>query len=50
MGEEHVKEASWVVHNVIGSAAYLAGVDYDIKKFKQENDAAVEYIKKSAQG
>ena len=49
MGDEHVKEASFVVHNVTGATAYLYAVHYDKETFMQELNAALEYIKKSAQ-
>ena len=49
MGDEHVKEASWVVQSVTGASSYLYGVNYDPEKFRQELDAAVAHIKKSAQ-
>ena len=48
MGDEHVKEASWVVHSVTGASAYLYAVGYDKETFEQEVNAAVEYIMKSA--
>jgi hypothetical protein len=48
MGDEQVKEASWVVQSVTGASAYLHGVGYDKQTIKQEIAAAVEHIKKSA--
>jgi hypothetical protein len=47
MGDEHVKEASWVVHNTTGFSSYLYGVGYSIETFSQEVAAIVEHIKKS---
>jgi alkylhydroperoxidase/carboxymuconolactone decarboxylase family protein YurZ len=49
MGDEHIKEASWVVQSVTGASAYLYGVDYSNEKFREELRAMVEYIKRSAQ-
>ncbi len=49
MNDEQVKEASWVVQVVTGLSAYLYGIGYDVEKWQQEVDAAVEHIKKSAQ-
>jgi hypothetical protein len=34
MGDEHIKEASWVVQSVTGASAYLYGVDYSNEKFR----------------
>ena len=48
MGEEHVKEASWLVQSVTGISAYFYGIDYDMDTFTKELNAAVEHIKKSA--
>jgi hypothetical protein len=49
MGEEHIKEASWVVQSVTGASAYLYGVDYSNEKFREELRAMVEHIKRAAQ-
>ena len=49
MGEEHIREASWVVQSVTGASAYMYGVDYDNEKFRAELRAMVEYIKRAAQ-
>jgi hypothetical protein len=49
MGDEHIKEASWVVQSVAGASAYLYGVDYSNEKFREELRAMVEYIKRAAQ-
>jgi hypothetical protein len=49
MGEEHVKEASWVVQSVTGASSYLYGVDYSNEKFREELRAMVEHIKRAAQ-
>ena len=49
MGEEHVKEASWVVQSVTGASAYMYGVDYSNEKFREELRAMVEHIKRAAQ-
>jgi hypothetical protein len=49
MGDEHIKEASWVVQSVTGASSYLYGVDYDNEKFREELRAMVEYIKRTAQ-
>ena len=49
MGDEHIKEASWVVQSVTGASAYMYGVDYSHEKFREELRAMVEYIKRSAQ-
>jgi hypothetical protein len=50
MGDQHLKEASWVVHGVSGTADYLAAINYDVETFQRETDAAVEYVKKASQG
>ena len=49
MGEEHIREASWVVQSVTGASAYLYGVDYGSDKFRGELRAMVEYIQRAAQ-
>ena len=49
MGEEHVKEASWVVLNVTGFSAYLYGIGYSKEKFLKELDAILEHVKNSAE-
>ncbi len=49
MGEEHIREASWVVQSVTGASAYIHGVDYSLEKFRGELQAMVEYIKRAAQ-
>jgi hypothetical protein len=49
MGDEHIKEASWVVQSVTGASAYLYGVDYSNEKFREELRAMVEYIKRAAE-
>jgi hypothetical protein len=49
MGEEHIREASWVVQSVSGASAYMYGVDYDNQKFRAELRAMVEYIQRAAQ-
>ena len=48
MGEEHIREASWVVQSVTGASAYLYGVDYSSDKFRGELRAMVEYIQRAA--
>ena len=48
MGDEHIKEASWVAQSVTGASSYFYGVDYNKDTFKQEVARAVEHIKKSA--
>jgi len=45
MGNEHIREDSWVVQSVTGASAYLRGVDYSQEKFRGELEAMVEYIK-----
>jgi hypothetical protein len=49
MGDEHIREASWVVQSVTGASAYIHGVDYSLEKFRGELQAMVEYIKRAAQ-
>jgi hypothetical protein len=49
MGDEHIREASWVVQSVTGASAYIHGVDYSNEKFRAELKAMVEYIKRAAQ-
>lgn len=46
MGDEHVKEASWVVQSVSGASAYVHGIDYDHGEFVRELSQAVEHLKK----
>jgi hypothetical protein len=48
MGDEHIREASWVVQSVSGASAYIHGVDYSQEKFRGELQAMVEYIKRAA--
>jgi alkylhydroperoxidase/carboxymuconolactone decarboxylase family protein YurZ len=47
MGDEHIKETSWVVQSVTGASAYLYGVDYN-ELFREELRVMVEYIKRAA--
>jgi hypothetical protein len=47
MGDEHIREASWVVQSVTGASAYLHGVDYRQEIFRGELKAIVEYISRS---
>ena len=49
MGEEHIREASWVVQSVSGASAYMYGIDYDNEKFREELREMVEYIKRTTQ-
>lgn len=49
MGDEHIREASWVVQSVTGASAYMYGVDYSQEKFREELQAMVEHIKRTAQ-
>jgi alkylhydroperoxidase/carboxymuconolactone decarboxylase family protein YurZ len=49
MGDEHIKEASWVVQSVSGASAYMYGVDYSNERFREELREMVEYIKRTAQ-
>jgi hypothetical protein len=49
MGDEHIKEASWVVQSVTGASAYMYGVDYSNEKFREELRGMVEYIKRAAE-
>jgi hypothetical protein len=46
MDEAHVQEASTTVNLVVGFSAYLHGIGYSVKQFKQELDQAVAYIKR----
>jgi hypothetical protein len=48
MNEEAVREASWTVQSVVGASAYMHGIDYDTKKFKQELSRIFEHVKKAA--
>ena len=43
--DEQLKEAAWLVQNVVGASAYLNGVGYDKEVFKDELDRLVNYIK-----
>ena len=49
MGEEQFKEASWVAQRVPGLSAYLYCSRYRQEQARQELEAMVEYIQKSAQ-
>lgn len=42
--DEQLKEAAWLVQNVVGASAYLNGVRYDKEEFKDELNRLVEYI------
>ena len=42
---EQLKEAAWLVQNVMGASAYLNGVRYDEEEFKDELDRLVEYLR-----
>ena len=50
MDAEQMQEASWAVNSVTGTSAYMYGIGYDLETFKQELDAIIEHVKKSAQG
>jgi AhpD family alkylhydroperoxidase len=43
--DEQLREAAWLVQNVVGASAYLNGVRYDEEIFQDELDRLVEYIK-----
>jgi hypothetical protein len=43
--EEQITEAAGSVLQSGGTSAYLAGIGYSVEKFRQELDAAVNYIK-----
>lgn len=45
MGDAHIQEASQAINQVVGFSAYLHSVNYSVEQFKQELDAAVNYIK-----
>jgi hypothetical protein len=45
MNEAQIQEASASAGQVVGFSAYLHGINYNVEKFRQELDAAVEYIK-----
>ena len=47
MGDEQVKEASWVAQYVTGLASYLYGIRYDQGQAKEELEQIVEHIKQS---
>lgn len=46
MDDEQIKEAGWVVQNVMGASGYLHGIGYSEEKFEQELEALVEFRKK----
>jgi len=50
VGEEQVKEASWVAQSVTGISAYLYGIGYSQEQGKEELEKIVEHIKKSGHG
>ena len=43
--DEQLREAAWIVQNVVGTSAYLNGVRYDKEDFKDELDRLVEHRK-----
>jgi AhpD family alkylhydroperoxidase len=47
MDDEQMKEAGWVVQNVMGASGYFYGIGYDKKKFDQELERLVEFRKNS---
>jgi hypothetical protein len=46
MDDEQIKEAGWVVQNVMGASGYLHGIRYNEEKFGQELEALVEFRRK----
>jgi hypothetical protein len=44
MGDEQIKEASWVASYVSGVSAYLYGTRYSQEQATEELDQIVEYI------
>jgi len=48
MGDEHIKEASWVAQSVTGASSYFYGIGYSKETLRQEVDKAVEHIQNSA--
>ena len=47
MGEEQIKEASWIASYVSGVSSYLYGIRYSKEQAEEELDQIVEHIKKS---
>lgn len=47
LDDEQIKEASWVVHDVVGASAYLHGTGCSGARFKKELNSAVAHIRKS---
>ncbi|MDA8387549.1 MAG: hypothetical protein M0Z58_02655 [Nitrospiraceae bacterium] len=45
MGDEEIKEASWVAQSVAGTSAYMHGINYDRKKFEEELESSIEHLK-----
>jgi AhpD family alkylhydroperoxidase len=46
--DEQLREAAWIVQNVVGASAYLNGVRYDKEDFEDELDRLVEHRKAHA--
>jgi AhpD family alkylhydroperoxidase len=46
--DEQLREAAWIVQNVVGASAYLNGVHYDEEVFKNELETLVEHRKAHA--
>lgn len=46
--DEQLREAAWIVQNVVGASAYLNGVNYDEEIFKNGLDKLVEHRKTHA--
>ena len=49
MGDEEIQEAGWTASVTVSASTLLYGVGADLETFMQELNAALEYIKKSAQ-
>ncbi len=49
MGDDQIKEASWVVQSVAGASAYMHGIQYDQVRFGEEVNQIVEFLKRKQQ-
>ena len=49
MDNAQIQEASYSILQSVGFSAYLHSIGYDVEKFLQELEAAVEYIKSQSE-
>ena len=44
MGDAEIQEAAAPAQAVVGLSDYMHGIGYDVQRFREEWDAAVEYF------